>query len=364
MKIGFVLGTRPEIIKTSPVIKQLQKEKINFFIIHTGQHYSYFMDKTFFEELNIPNPEYNLNIGSGTHGMQTGKMLEKIEEVLLKEKPEIVMVQGDTNSTLAGALAATKLRINIGHIEAGLRSFDMRMPEEKNRKLTDHISNFLFCPTNNSKENLNNEGIDDNIIYITGNTIVDVLTDQIQKAQNLKSIQKEILNKLDLEKKDYFLMTLHREENVDYIQKLRLIFKSLKEIYKKYNIPIITPIHPRTKKMLNEFNIRIPPGVILIDPQPYSTFLTLEANSKLILTDSGGIQEEACILGVPCVTLRDNTERPESIEVGANILVGTESETILKGVEKMLNVDRNWDNPFGDGKASKKIIEIIKNNFK
>lgn len=361
MKIGFVLGTRPEIIKTSPVIKQLQKEKINFFIIHTGQHYSYFMDKTFFEELNIPNPEYNLNIGSGTHGMQTGKMLEKIEEVLLKEKPEIVMVQGDTNSTLAGALAATKLRIYVGHIEAGLRSFDMMMPEEKNRKLTDHISNFLFCPTNNSKENLNNEGIDSNIIYVTGNTVVDVLIDQIQ---NLKSIQKEILNKLDLEKKDYFLMTMHREENVDYIQKLRLIFKSLKEIYKKYNIPIITPIHPRTKKMLNEFNIRIPPGVILIDPQPYSTFLTLEANSKLILTDSGGIQEEACVLRVPCVTLRDNTERPESIEVGANTLAGTENETILKGVEKMLNVDRNWDNPFGDGKASKKIIEIIKNNFK
>lgn len=361
MKICFVLGTRPEIIKTSPVIKQCQEEKINFFIIHTGQHYSYFMDKTFFEELNLPNPEYNLNIGSGTHGMQTGKMLEKIEEVLLKEKPEIVMVQGDTNSTLAGALAATKLKINVGHIEAGLRSFDMIMPEEKNRKLTDHISNFLFCPTNNSKENLNNEGISSNIIYITGNTVVDVLIDQIQ---NLKSIQREILNKLDLEKKDYFLMTMHREENVDYMQKLRLVFKSLKEIHKKYNTPIITPIHPRTKKMLNEFNIKIPHGVIFIDPQPYSTFITLEANSKLILTDSGGIQEEACVLRVPCVTLRESTERPESIEVGANILVGTESKTILKGVEKMLNVDRNWYNPFGDGKASKKIIEIIRNNFK
>ncbi len=361
MKICFVLGTRPEIIKTSPVIKQCQKEKINFFIIHTGQHYSYFLDKTFFEELNLPNPEYNLNIGSGTHGMQTGKMLEKIEEVLLKEKPEIVIVQGDTNSTLAGALAATKLKINVGHIEAGLRSFDMIMPEEKNRKLTDHISNFLFCPTNNSKENLNNEGIGSNIIYITGNTVVDVLIDQIQ---NLKSIQKEILSKLDLDKKDYFLMTMHREENVDYLEKLRLIFKSLIKICKEYNLPIITPIHPRTKKMLDRFNIKIPPGVIFIDPQPYSTFLTLEANSKLILTDSGGIQEEACVLRVPCVTLRESTERPESIEVGANILVGTESKTILKGVEKMLNVDRNWYNPFGDGKASKKIIEIIRNNFK
>ncbi len=361
MKICFVLGTRPEIIKTSPVIKQFQKEKINFFIIHTNQHYSYFMDKTFFEELNLPNPKYNLNIGSGTHGMQTGKMLEKIEEVLLKEKPDMVMVQGDTNSTLAGALAATKLRIDVGHIEAGLRSFDMRMPEEKNRKLTDHISNFLFCPTNNSKENLNNESIDNNIIYITGNTIVDVLIDQIQ---NLNFNKKEILNELDLEKKDYFLMTLHREENVDYIQKLRLIFKSLKEIYIKYNLPIITPIHPRTKKMLNEFNIKIPPGVILIDPQPYSTFLTLEANSRLILTDSGGIQEEACVLRVPCVTLRESTERPESIEVGANVLGGMEPKGILKGVEKMLKADRNWNNPFGDGEAGKKIVEIIKNNFK
>jgi UDP-N-acetylglucosamine 2-epimerase (non-hydrolysing) len=354
MKISIVLGTRPEIIKLSPIIKQAELLNLDYFIIHTGQHYSYKMDRIFFDELELPYPKYNLNVGSGSHGEQTGKMLMKIEKVLKKEKPDIVLVQGDTNSTLAGALAATKLGIKVGHIEAGLRSFDMRMPEEINRVLTDHCSNYLFAPTQISRKNLLREGISDDRIFVTGNTIVDAVYQNLDKAK-LKS---NVLNDLNLEPKKYFLVTIHRQENVDDKFRFFNILKGLEKVGKEFGFLIVYPVHPRSRRRMNEFSLN-PKGVRLIEPVDFLTFLQLESNARLCLTDSGGVQEEACILKVPCVTLRENTERPETIEVGANMLAGTNPERILICVKKMLDKNVDWENPFGDGTAGQKIITIL-----
>ncbi|MCD6515573.1 MAG: UDP-N-acetylglucosamine 2-epimerase (non-hydrolyzing) [Candidatus Odinarchaeota archaeon] len=354
MKIAIILGTRPEIIKMSPIIRELEKRNSDYFILHTGQHYSYNLDQVFFDQLKLPRPKYNLQVGSGTHAEETGKMLIGIERILLKEKPDIILVEGDTNTVLAGALAATKLNILVGHVEAGLRSFDREMPEEINRTLTDHISDFLFAPTEKAKQNLLKEGIPSEKIFVTGNTIVDAV------HQNLKlsNIQFNTLNDLDINSDDYFLVTVHRQENVDNKERFQGILDGLKLVHEELNIPIIFPIHPRTKKRMKQFNLR-PEGVTLIDPIDYLSFLQLESKAKLILTDSGGVQEEACILRVPCVTLRYNTERPETIEVGANVLAGTDPNEIVEKVKFMLNKKRDWNNPFGDGKAGKRIVKIL-----
>jgi UDP-N-acetylglucosamine 2-epimerase (non-hydrolysing) len=349
MKICIILGTRPEIIKMEPIIKYCEKQKIDFFIIHTGQHYSYEMDKIFFKELKIPSPKYNLEVGSGTHGKQTGKMLEKIEETLIQEKPDIVLVEGDTNSVLAGALSAKKLNIKVGHIEAGLRSYDERMPEEFNRKLTDHISDFLFAPTKKAKENLIREGIDEKKIFVTGNTIVDIVSKYIKKSEK---------------KENFILITLHRQENVDNKEILEKILKGLELIRKESKLKIIYPIHPRTKKRIKEFGLYIPKGIKTINPVGYFDFLELQSNASLVLTDSGGIQEESCILKVPCVTIRRTTERPETVEVGANITSGEEPEKIFESYKKMINKEKNWENPFGDGKSGERIVNIILNKLK
>ena len=355
MKISIILGTRPEIIKMSPVIRECEKRKINYFILHTGQHYSYNMDKIFFKELELPGAKYNLNVGSGTHAEKTGKMLIGIEKVLLMEKPDVVLVQGDTDTVLAGALAASKLNIKIGHIEAGLRSYDKNMPEEINRVLTDHISDYLFAPTEKAKKNLLRESMDLDKIFVTGNTIVDATYENLKIAKH----KSEILNKLDLKEKEYFLVTSHRKENVDSKNRLEGILEGLKLICEEYNFDIVFPIHPRTKKRINEFGLKIDENIKVIEPLGYLDFLKLESDARLILTDSGGIQEETCILGVPSVTLRDNTERPETLEVGSNVLVGTIPERILDGVKLMLERKNDWDNPFGDGKAAKRVIEIL-----
>lgn len=354
-KIAIIIGTRPEIIKMSPIIRECQRRRLNFFILHTNQHYSENLDRIFFKELKLPQPKYNLNIGSRTHAEGTGKMLVGIEKVLIKEKPDIVLVEGDTNTVLAGALVAVKLHIKIGHIEAGLRSYDRKMPEEINRILTDHCSDFLFVPTKKSKEILLNEGISKKKIFITGNTIVDAV------FQNLKLAKKksEILKKLDLKKQEYFLITVHRQENTDNKKRLEGILKGLNLIYNKYNLPIIYPIHPRTEKMIKKFKLKIPKGIKLIEPVGYLDFLQLEVNARLIFTDSGGVQEESCVLRVPCVTLRDNTERPETIEVGASILAGTGPQKILWVTRKMLKKSKKWNNPFGDSRAGQKIVKVI-----
>lgn len=354
MKTAIVLGTRPEIIKMSPVIRELKKGDADYLIIHTGQHYSYNLDKVFFEQLKLPKAKYNLEVGSGSHAEQTAKILVSVERVLSIEKPDIILVEGDTNTVLAGALAAAKLHIKIGHVEAGLRSYDREMPEEINRILTDHCSNYLFTPTEKAKEILRNEGIPENEIFITGNTIVDAIYQNLEIADSYC----DIFTDLRLKHREYFLATLHRQENVDDHLKFASILQSLDQLGSIYQCPIIYPVHPRSLKMMNQFQLK-PQNLTLIAPIDFFNFLQLEKHARLILTDSGGVQEESCTLGTPCVTLRDNTERPETVEVGANILAGSNPEKILESSQVMLRKDNHWRNPFGDGRAAEKIIQII-----
>ena len=355
MKISIILGTRPEIIKMSPIIRECLIQNIPFFILHTGQHYSFDMDKIFFDELEIPKPEYNLDVGSGSHAIQSAKILTGVEEVLLIEKPDVVLVQGDTNTVMAGAIAAAKIHIPIGHVEAGLRSFDRNMPEEINRIIADHISDFLFAPSEDSRNALLHEGIQPEKIMVTGNTIVDA----IYQNSILSHKGENILNSYGLRSKKYVLVTTHRAENVDSPKKLADIFYALNEISTRYKYPVILPIHPRTKKMIDSFSINRG-NIILTDPVGYLDFLSLEKNARVILSDSGGIQEEACILKIPCITLRDNTERPETISVGSNILAGTNPETIIKCFSIMYDKATIWKNPYGDGHSSQKIINYLK----
>lgn len=357
--IVIILGTRPEIIKMVPLIRVCEKKKINYQLIHTGQHYSYEMDKIFFRELELPEADYNLDVGSGTHGEQTAKILTGIEKILMDEnygREDVVLVEGDTNTVLAGALAAAKLHIKVGHVESGLRSYSREMPEEINRILTDHISDYLFAPTENAGKILLSEGIEKEKIFVTGNTIVDSVYQNLELAKK----KVDVFQKLGIEKENYFLVTAHRAENVDVVERLNGIIEGLNKIYNKYKLPIIFPAHPRTIKMIEKFNVKLNKNIRLIKPLGFLEFLQLEANAKLVLTDSGGVQEETCILKVPCVTLRDNTERPETIGVGSNILAGCSPDVIFNKVNLMINKNRNWNNPFGDGKSGERIIEIIK----
>lgn len=362
--IAIIIGTRPEIIKMSPIIKECERRSIDYFIIHTGQHYSYNMDKLFYEQLSLPTPDYTLGIKSNSPMLQsehTGRMLIRIEEILLKERPDVVLVEGDTNSAFAGSVCVSKLKtspismnIRLGHVEAGLRSYDRTMTEEINRVLSDHMSDYLFAPTKKAKENALEEGIEEKKIHITGNTIVDAI------YENMKNVEKsDILEKLNLKKRNYFLVTFHRQENVDNKIKLKGIINGLEKLHKEFNIDIIYPMHPRTKKMIEKFKIAMPNGVIVIEPVGFFELLKLEANAKLVLTDSGGLQEESCVLKVPCVTLRENTERPETLDIGCNILAGTNPDKILECAKKMLTKKIVWGNPFGEGDSSKKIIDII-----
>lgn len=356
---GFVLGTRPEIIKMSPIIREYQLQNLNFLVVHTGQHYSYNMDKVFLEELNLPLATHSLDVGSGTHATQTARILEGLERVLTNEKPDLILVQGDTNSVLAGALTAAKLNIPVGHVEAGLRSYDRTMPEEINRVVTDHISTLLFAPTEKSKENLLKEGVRSESISVTGNTVVDAIHQNAQYA----TTQSKILSKLNLKNNGFFLITVHRAENVDDQTRFTRILDSIQQLATNHQLPLIWPVHPRAQKALREFGLEqkllTSPNISMIDPVGYLDFLVLESNAKLVLTDSGGVQEESCVLKTPCVTLRENTERPESIAVGANILVGTDLGKVLRGVEIMSQTNKDWRNPFGDGQSAKRIVENI-----
>jgi UDP-N-acetylglucosamine 2-epimerase (non-hydrolysing) len=354
MKIAIILGTRPEIIKMAPVIKELGRKGADYFVLHTGQHYSYEMDRLFFEQLELPSPDYNLEIGSGTHAGTTGRMLIEIEKVLLDEKPEVVLVEGDTNSILAGALAAVKLGIKVGHVEAGLRSYDRSMPEEINRVITDHISDYLFAPTSRAAALLSGEGIAKENTFVTGNTIVDAVYQNIELAGK----KVDVLKDLNLKANEYLLLTLHRQENVDNRERFASILDGIEQASAALGMPVYYPVHPRSRKMMAEFGL-IPKNILMSEPVDFLGFLQLESNARLIFTDSGGVQEEACILGVPCVTLRDNTERPETVEVGANVIAGARAENIMRAASTMLGRDNNWNNPFGDGKAAMRIIEIL-----
>lgn len=351
--ISIILGTRPEIVKMSPIIRACEKQHEEYFILHTGQHYSYSMDKNFFEQLNLPDPKYNLDVGSNTQAVQTAKMMTGIEKILMKEKPDIVLVQGDTNSVLSGAIVASKLNIKVGHIEAGLRSYDRSMPEEINRILTDHCSDYLFPPTEKSKQILLKEGVSEDKIFVTGNTVVDAV------YQNMKLPGHGILNDLALKDKEYFLVTAHRQENVDSISRFSGILEGINIISEEFNLPVVYPIHPRSRKMMETFGLNANENIKLVDPVDYLNFLRLEAGAKMIMTDSGGVQEEACILRTPCITMRDNTERPETIDVGSNMLAGTQPLKMLECVRQMYSAATTWINPFGDGNTGERIVSNI-----
>ena len=357
MKIAFILGTRPEIIKLSPVIKACQRQGIPFFILHTGQHYSENMDAIFFHELGLPLPTYNLGLGGLPFHKQIAFYVKGITAILRDEKPDVVLVQGDTNSVAAGALAATKLGIPVGHVEAGLRSFDTSMIEEINRVFTDHHSTHLFVPTTIAKQNLLDEGKTDEEISLYGNTIADV----VLQHQETDATTSPLLRSLNLQPKSYFLITAHRAENVDHQDRLTNILKGLEDLRRMYpELDFIFPMHPRTKQRITDFQLTVPKGVHVVDPVGYVDMIRLQQHARLIITDSGGIQEEACILRVPVVTLRDNTERPETIEAGCNVLVpGVSSEDLTKAVSAMLQKEIVWTNPYGDGTTSKKILNEL-----
>ena len=352
MKFGIVLGTRPEIIKMAPIIRECQQRQMDFFVLHTGQHYSYSMDRVFFDDLELQGAQHNLEVGSGTHAIQAGKILAGTERVFMEERPDVVLVQGDTNTVMAAALSATKLGIKVGHVEAGLRSFDRSMPEEINRVIADHISDYLFAPTEVSRKYLLDEGITSGV-FVTGNTIVD----SVYRAKDIAARGSNILNTLEVPSKSYILATAHRAENVDNRDRLAGMLKGMGAVGEDLGMEVLFPIHPRTQRRVKEFDLSLD-GIRVIEPVGFLDFLQLESNAGLILTDSGGVQEEACILGVPCVTLRDNTERPETIEVGANMLAGIHPQKI-RFVAKEMSDRKGWENPFGDGTASRQILDAI-----
>ncbi|XVH32232.1 non-hydrolyzing UDP-N-acetylglucosamine 2-epimerase [Haloferacaceae archaeon DSL9] len=353
--IVLVLGTRPEIIKLAPVIRHCERQSLDYSVIHTGQHYSENLDTVFFEQLDLPEPEYNLRVGSKSHGKQTGEMIIGIEEILLEEEPEVVLVQGDTNSVLAGAIATSKLNIELGHVEAGLRSFDDSMPEETNRILTDHTSDYLFAPTEQSREYLLDEGIDESKVFVTGNTVVDA----VQENAAIATDKTTILADYGLEVDEFVLMTAHRAENVDDRDRFANILRGAGQVATELGLSVIYPIHPRARQKLEEFDLVVPASVTLIEPQAYLDFLTLQSEAALILTDSGGVQEEACVLGTPCVTFRDNTERPETVDVGANRLVSADADSIVSSAVAAVDESGTWENPFGDGTAAEQILQAI-----
>jgi UDP-N-acetylglucosamine 2-epimerase len=377
MKIVTIVGARPQFIKAAAVSRAIKsfnrnrpgsKKEIHEIFVHTGQHYDYLMDRVFFEELQLPKSDYYLGVGSASHGKQTGMMLERIETVLKKEKPRIVVVYGDTNSTLAGALAAAKVNIPVAHVEAGLRSYDRTMPEEINRLLTDHLSALLFCPTNQAVRNLSREGIKNGKTKMV-KKVGDVMYDSILYYSKIAEQKSTILKDLNLlpntphspfRTPHYYLSTLHRAENTDDPKRLKSILKAIKEIGK--DVFVILPLHPRTKKMISTYHlVRETKGIRLIDPVSYLDMLKLEKNAEAILTDSGGVQKEAYWFGVPCFTLREETEWVETLRRGGNVLVGSATESIVEAVRDRMGrrFPSKGKGIFGDGRASGKIVDIL-----
>lgn len=349
MKIVSVIGARPQFIKAAPVSRALKARDIIEMLVHTGQHYDHNMSALFFEELEIPQPDFNLGVGSGRHGWQTGQMLSRLEELLLEESPDTVLVYGDTNSTLAGALAAVKLHIAVAHVEAGLRSFNRRMPEEHNRVLTDHMSDLLFCPTQTAVDHLRAEGITLGV-HLTG----DVMYDAILHNSRLAESRSDVLRALNIAPDEYFLATVHRPQNTDDPEALAGILEAFGEL----SAPVIFPAHPRTRAALARYELKVSGNVRLTDAVGYLDMLMLEKHARMILTDSGGVQKEAYWLAVPCVTLREETEWVETVAAGWNVLVGSDPERIVRAVESLRPVDRP-KNIFGNGKAAQEIADLI-----
>lgn len=399
MKILSVVGARPNFMKIAPISDELKKREIPHVLVHTGQHYDHKMSKLFFEELGIPKPDIDLEVGSGSHAQQTAEIMKRIEPVLEKERPSLVLVVGDVNSTMAATLVAAKLGIRVAHVEAGLRSFDRTMPEEINRLVTDSISDYLFTTEESANENLKREGVAAEQIFFVGNTMIDTLLKHVDRAEN-----SDVLERFGLSPRGYGVVTLHRPANVDDPETLGRIVEALNEIAR--DIPLVFPVHPRTKdklsrwaglpvrrleeeaanqfegsavNRLDELNRPTGPpahrltGISLVDPLGYLDFLKLMKHSRIVFTDSGGIQEETTVLGVPCITLRENTERPVTISSGTNVIVGTDKENILSAARARLNGSNRLTGqpanrptefsvpPFWDGHAAERIVDVIVN---
>jgi UDP-GlcNAc3NAcA epimerase len=383
-KILTVVGARPQFVKAATVSRRLQAlAGVREVLVHTGQHYDPNMSQVFFEELEIPAPHYHLGVGSGSHGVQTGQMLPAIEAVLLQEKPDCVLVYGDTNSTLAGALAAAKLHIPVAHVEAGLRSFNRRMPEEVNRVLTDHVSSQLFCPTVRAVENLQREGLGSVAdvlrptgdrpqsvagacagtgamhhpeVYLVGDVMYDAALYYARKAES----RLDVLAALQLQPRGYILATIHRAENTGNAGRLESIFRGFARVAKDY--PVVIPLHPRTRNSLEQAGLRgkFAPGLVCIEPVGYLDMISLEKHARLIVTDSGGVQKEAYFWRVPCVTLRDETEWGELVECGWNRVVPpTDAEVVVQGIRDGLSSQGNAVDLYGDGNASGRIVDIL-----
>jgi UDP-GlcNAc3NAcA epimerase len=390
MKLASIVGARPNFIKAAAVVRALEREKsrkdrIEHLLIHTGQHYDYELDQVFFDELRIPKPVYHLGVGSRTHGEQTGRMLEQIERALFETTPDMVLVYGDTNSTLAGALAAVKLHIPVAHAEAGLRSYNKQMPEEINRIITDHVSTILFCSTETAVKNLKREGFtnianDGKLALaeevkspkgdLTDNPLVinvgDVMLDSVLHNLSLAKERSSILKDIGLEGQEYYVATVHRAENTDNPKRLEQIFSAFQKLASN-GVKVACPLHPRTKEALYKVlgEQRWHPNLHLLNPVSYLDMLLLEKNARIILTDSGGIQKEAFILRVPCVTLRGETEWVETVEAGWNLLAGADEQSILRSVthfNKSKLTEPHID-PYGLGDASERMVRLISGYF-
>ncbi len=356
MKIISIIGARPQFIKAGLVSKRLREKRVKEIILHTGQHYDFNMSEVFFRELNIPKPDYYLGIGSGTHGEQTGRMLIEVEKALLKENPDLAIVYGDANSTLAGALAASKLHIPLAHVEAGLRSFNKNMPEELNRILTDHISDILFTPTDISVENLRAEGITKGV-HKVGDVMFDAALETSKVVED-----KKILKKYDLSQKDFILVTIHRAENTDNYKNMKEILDAISEIAKS-GIKVFFPLHPRTKRVINEYGIKMGSGnLTLSEPVSYMEMIALEKNAKVIVTDSGGVQKEGYFFKTPCIIPRNETEWVELVQSGFNVLTGADKQMIIDAVTEECDGNgtiSGWTDLYGGGMASERIAEEL-----
>jgi len=359
MKLALVVGTRPEVIKMSPIVhKLLLVESIDWRLIHTWQHYSPQLDQIFFEELNLPLPDINLGVGSWSHAKITARIMMRLEKYLLEQfKPDVLMVQGDTDSVLASSLVAVKMGIKVAHVEAGLRSYDFRMPEEVNRRVVDHISSFLFAPTQHRADILIQEGVEPSKVHVTGNTIVDALMWMLPKI-NLH--QQRVLEELGIEQDNYIFLTLHRKENVDDPKTFRDILQQVDEVSKWAQKQIVFPIHPRTRKKIKEFGYgNLIRDWKVISPVGFLYSLILQKNSHMIFTDSGGLQEEWCTLGKKILVLRASTEREEIVQNKCWAVAFRDFDGVKQAYEYLLGLNSNFTNPFWDGKAAQRILKIL-----
>ena len=387
MKVLSIVGARPQFIKAAVVSRNLRGMRIEEILLHTGQHYDFNMSEIFFRDFDLPKPDYQLGIGSGSHGEQTGRMIMEIEKVLLVEKPNVTIVYGDTNTTLAGALAGAKLHIPLAHVESGLRSFNKKMPEEINRVLTDHCSNLLLCPTETAVTNLRREGftnminegklidgtihppifldVASNVVVNVGDVMFDAALQVKESINNQANERKRILDQYHLMPEDYVLATIHRADSTDDGEKLRKIMEALTGIA-SCGMTIFFPVHPRTKKALETFDLltSLPAKLILNDPVSHKDMILLIRHAKAVLTDSGGLQKEAYFFKIPCVVVRNETEWTELVEIGWNRLAGTETADIVDAVQAVLNGDfthKEWIDFYGGGKAGRRIVEVLTN---